>query len=206
MRETARASILSLPGNGNSVRSTMYSRDGAFSEDAPILQNAAPKASGLRHYLSDDGSSEYDEGLLMQPGRKVEGRFWSGSGWDSIMDSQRYVLFEENAASHNLCRLYYSTSAGAVLTKVWQWPMPAIFFLNLCMIQVEFDATDISSSNLWTKNIDDILGWNCQFHHLCFFHVHTWWQDTSLWPLLRAQDRDSLAENRVCLGGLQIFI
>jgi hypothetical protein len=53
----------------------MYSRDGAFSEDAPILQNAAPKASGLRHYLSDDGSSEYDEGLLMQPGRKVEGRF-----------------------------------------------------------------------------------------------------------------------------------
>lgn len=75
MRETARASILSLPGNGNSVRSTMYSRDGAFSEDAPILQNAAPKASGLRHYLSDDGSSEYDEGLLMQPGRKVEGRF-----------------------------------------------------------------------------------------------------------------------------------
>jgi len=75
MRETARASILSLPGNGNSVRSTVYSRDGAFSEDAPILQNAAPKASGLRHYLSDDVSSEYDEGLLMQPGRKVEGRF-----------------------------------------------------------------------------------------------------------------------------------
>jgi len=77
MRETARASILSLPGNGNSVRSTMYSRDGTFSDDAhtPILQNAAPKASGLRHYLSDDGSAEYDEGLMLQSGRKVEGRF-----------------------------------------------------------------------------------------------------------------------------------
>jgi hypothetical protein len=55
----------------------MYSRDGAFSDDAhaPILQNAVPKASGLRHYLSDDGSSEYDEALMMQQGRKVEGRF-----------------------------------------------------------------------------------------------------------------------------------
>ncbi|KAG6907903.1 hypothetical protein DXG01_006958 [Tephrocybe rancida] len=60
MRETARASILSLPGNGNSARSTMYSRDGAFTDDAqaPILQHAVPKASGLRHYLADDGSSE----------------------------------------------------------------------------------------------------------------------------------------------------
>ena len=77
MRETARASILSLPGNGNSARSTIYSRDGAFSDDAhtPILQNAAPKASGLRYYLSDDGSSEYDEGLMMQSARKVEARF-----------------------------------------------------------------------------------------------------------------------------------
>jgi hypothetical protein len=75
MKETARASILSLPGNGNSVRSTVCSRDGAFSDDTPILQNAAPKASGLRHYLSDDRSSEYDEGLMMPQGRKVEGRF-----------------------------------------------------------------------------------------------------------------------------------
>ncbi|KAF8891638.1 hypothetical protein BD779DRAFT_1512250 [Infundibulicybe gibba] len=73
MRETARASILSLPGNGNSVRSTLYSREGAFSDDAPILQNPAPKASGLRHYLADDNSS--DEGVMMQPDRKDEGRF-----------------------------------------------------------------------------------------------------------------------------------
>ncbi|RDB16991.1 hypothetical protein Hypma_002678 [Hypsizygus marmoreus] len=78
MRETARASILSLPGNGNSsARSTLYSRDGAFSDDvsAPILPNAAPKVSGLRHYLADDGSSEFDDGLMMQSGKKVDGRF-----------------------------------------------------------------------------------------------------------------------------------
>ncbi|KAG6820989.1 hypothetical protein H0H93_008618 [Arthromyces matolae] len=76
MRETARASILSLPGNGNSARSTMYSRDGVFTDDAqaPILQHAVPKASGLRHYLSDDASSEYDDGLVM-PGRQVDNRF-----------------------------------------------------------------------------------------------------------------------------------
>ncbi|KAH0589359.1 hypothetical protein J132_05569 [Termitomyces sp. J132] len=76
MRETARASILSLPGNGNSTRSTMYSRDGAFTDDAhaPILQHAVPKASGLRHYLSDDGSSEYDDGLIMS-GIQVNNRF-----------------------------------------------------------------------------------------------------------------------------------
>ncbi|KAG5643603.1 hypothetical protein DXG03_000611 [Asterophora parasitica] len=77
MRETARASILSLPGNGNSARSTMYSRDGAFSDDvqAPILQNSAPKASGLRHYV-DDGSSEFDDGLMMHSSKRADdGRF-----------------------------------------------------------------------------------------------------------------------------------
>ncbi|KAJ7262266.1 hypothetical protein B0H12DRAFT_1105041 [Mycena haematopus] len=50
MRQTARASILSLPTNGNSVRSTIYGRDGMPSDEAPILQHAAPKGSGLRHY------------------------------------------------------------------------------------------------------------------------------------------------------------
>lgn len=75
MRENARASLLSLHGNG-SARSTMYSRDGALSDDAhaPILQNAAPKGSGLRHYV-DDASSEYDDSVMMQPSRKVDGRF-----------------------------------------------------------------------------------------------------------------------------------
>ncbi|KAJ7045428.1 hypothetical protein C8F04DRAFT_1064743 [Mycena alexandri] len=68
MRQTARASILSLPNNGNSARSTMYGRDGMPSDEAPILQHAAPKASGLRHYMADD-SSEYDEGMMMQPVR-----------------------------------------------------------------------------------------------------------------------------------------
>ncbi|KAJ6586834.1 hypothetical protein DFH09DRAFT_1141672 [Mycena vulgaris] len=66
MRQTARASILSLPGNGNSARSTMYNHDGMHSDEAPILHHAAPKGSGLRHYVGDD-SSEYDEGIMMQP-------------------------------------------------------------------------------------------------------------------------------------------
>ncbi|KAJ7096411.1 hypothetical protein C8R44DRAFT_889718 [Mycena epipterygia] len=73
MRQTARASILSLPGNGNSARSTMYSRDGMPSDEAPILQHAAPKGSGLRHYMADD-SSEYEEGMMMQP-KRDDGRF-----------------------------------------------------------------------------------------------------------------------------------
>lgn len=72
MRQTARASILSLPGNGNSARSTMYSRDGMPSDEAPILQHAAPKGSGLRHYMADDSS---DEGMMMQPSKRDDGRF-----------------------------------------------------------------------------------------------------------------------------------
>jgi len=72
MRQTARASILSLPGNGNSARSTVYSRDGMPSDEAPILQHAAPKGSGLRHYMADDSS---DEGMMMQPSQRDDGRF-----------------------------------------------------------------------------------------------------------------------------------
>ncbi|KAF8622358.1 hypothetical protein AX15_007089 [Amanita polypyramis BW_CC] len=75
MRETARASIRSLPGNTSSARSTLYSRDGALSEaHAPILANAAPKGSGLRHYLADDGSSEFEDGMVTQP-TKINGPF-----------------------------------------------------------------------------------------------------------------------------------
>lgn len=44
----------------------MYGRDGLPSDEAPILQHAAPKGSGLRHYLGDD-SSEYDDGMMMEP-------------------------------------------------------------------------------------------------------------------------------------------
>lgn len=52
----------------------MYSRDGALSDETPILQNAAaPPKSGLRNYLADD-SSEY-EGMMMQPSKNHEGRF-----------------------------------------------------------------------------------------------------------------------------------
>ena len=70
MRETARASIISPNQNGiSSARSTIYSRDGALSDEsqAPIMQNAAPKASsGLRNYLTEDNSSDYEDGMMMQ--------------------------------------------------------------------------------------------------------------------------------------------
>eukprot|EP00919_Chromeraceae_sp_WS-2016_P066796 GHVR01158002.1.p1 GENE.GHVR01158002.1~~GHVR01158002.1.p1 ORF type:complete len:214 (+),score=11.66 GHVR01158002.1:286-927(+) len=65
MRETARASILSLPGQGNSNRSTMYSRANSEESAAPILQHSVNKASGLRQHFSDEGSL-YDEGIVMQ--------------------------------------------------------------------------------------------------------------------------------------------
>lgn len=58
MRDTARASIFSS-GAAGSPRSTMYSRDGGDDSQAPLVQHAAPtKSSGLRHYVSDDGSYE----------------------------------------------------------------------------------------------------------------------------------------------------
>lgn len=71
MRETARASILSLPKNGGSRD---YSRDPSDESTVPILHNGAPKTSGLRNYMSDDGSSEFDDGL-MYSGKRNEGRF-----------------------------------------------------------------------------------------------------------------------------------
>ncbi|KAI6121530.1 hypothetical protein F5141DRAFT_1186736 [Pisolithus sp. B1] len=58
MRETARTSILSLPGH-NSNRNTMYSRAASATSDdssLPILQQQSPYgASGLRNYVIDDG-------------------------------------------------------------------------------------------------------------------------------------------------------
>ncbi|KAF9222537.1 hypothetical protein BS17DRAFT_783008 [Gyrodon lividus] len=68
MRETARTSILSLPGQGSN-RSTVYSRVGSEESSAPMIQHTATKASGLRQYISDDGSV-YDEGITMQSGRR----------------------------------------------------------------------------------------------------------------------------------------
>jgi len=68
MRETARASILSLPQNrGN--RGVDYSRDA--SDESPILQSTGTKASGLRNYLADDGSTEFGDSLMM----RKDGRF-----------------------------------------------------------------------------------------------------------------------------------
>ncbi len=61
MRETARMSILSL--NDRSARSTMYSRD---ADSQPMLRDAAPKASGLRHYTARDDGSDYDDSVVMQ--------------------------------------------------------------------------------------------------------------------------------------------
>ncbi|KAJ8481514.1 hypothetical protein ONZ45_g15292 [Pleurotus djamor] len=81
MRETARASIISPNQNGlSSARSTIYSRDGALSDEsqAPIMQHAAaaPKtSSGLRNYLTEDTSSDYDEGVMMQPTDRKNNRF-----------------------------------------------------------------------------------------------------------------------------------
>ncbi|ETW80398.1 hypothetical protein HETIRDRAFT_321297 [Heterobasidion irregulare TC 32-1] len=58
MRDTARASIFSS-GAAGSPRSTMYSRDGGDDLQAPLVQHGAPtKSSGLRNYVSDDGSYE----------------------------------------------------------------------------------------------------------------------------------------------------
>lgn len=61
MRDTARTSILSLPGHGSS-RNTMYSRVGESDESStPMLQQHSPyNASGLRNYVVDDGSGYED--------------------------------------------------------------------------------------------------------------------------------------------------
>jgi hypothetical protein len=69
MRETARASILSLPNNGNRDYGTL-SRDPSDESHTPILHGSTTqKSSGLRNYI-DDGSSEFDD----YP-RKTDGRF-----------------------------------------------------------------------------------------------------------------------------------
>jgi len=72
MRETARASILSLPQNRGSGRGD-YSRDGSDESQSATLQSTGPKASGLRNYLADNGSADYDDSLMAH-GRK-DGRF-----------------------------------------------------------------------------------------------------------------------------------
>ncbi|OCB90650.1 hypothetical protein A7U60_g2085 [Sanghuangporus baumii] len=83
MRDTARASLLSLPngasGSGsNSARSTLYSRDGGSDEsNMPILQNSGTKGSGLRHqqYTKSMEGDEYDGTYEMLTGQC--GRHWT---------------------------------------------------------------------------------------------------------------------------------
>ncbi|KAF5355048.1 hypothetical protein D9756_005241 [Leucocoprinus leucothites] len=66
MRETARLSILSL--NERSARSTMYSRE----DTQPILQGNVQKTSGLRNYMARDDGSDYDDGVVMQPTKRMQ--------------------------------------------------------------------------------------------------------------------------------------
>ncbi|KAH8828318.1 hypothetical protein DL96DRAFT_1602678 [Flagelloscypha sp. PMI_526] len=69
MREAARASILSLPNNGNSARSSYITDE----SHAGLLHNAQqPKGSSLRYDDSYGGSDEYD---YTQPRREDPGRF-----------------------------------------------------------------------------------------------------------------------------------
>jgi len=77
MRDVARASILSLPRNNQSPRSTYrYSKEGSEESQTPIIQHAAPKASGLRHHLADDGSYDaLDDSLLMDSHARSTNRF-----------------------------------------------------------------------------------------------------------------------------------
>ena len=53
MRETARASILSL-------RNTAGGRRDSDESQTPILHSGGAKASGLRHYMSEDEMDERD--------------------------------------------------------------------------------------------------------------------------------------------------
>ena len=84
MRDTARASLLSLPlgtHGSNSPRSTMYSRDGMSSEDSqlPILQAQTPKGSGLRNNVVDEQQErdDYENSRIVQE-RENEARYRSG--------------------------------------------------------------------------------------------------------------------------------
>ena len=83
MRDTARASVPSLPlgtNGSNSVRSTLYSRDGRSSEDAQIaiMQPQGQPKSGLRNNYTDDlDVDEYENSRIVQE-RESEPRYRSG--------------------------------------------------------------------------------------------------------------------------------
>ncbi|EJD02985.1 uncharacterized protein FOMMEDRAFT_123111 [Fomitiporia mediterranea MF3/22] len=94
MRDTARASLLSLPMGGglntngtNSNRSTLYSRDGGFGPDDsnyPILPQQGAKGSGLRYQQYAAESSEvdsYDGGYMHEPSQQEGMRYRSGQAF-----------------------------------------------------------------------------------------------------------------------------
>lgn len=66
MQETARHSLMSIPGN-HSPRSTVYSREGVHSEDSQMpMLTPTSKSSALRHQFSDDGFDASEESIVIQ--------------------------------------------------------------------------------------------------------------------------------------------
>jgi len=77
MHDIVRASLPDRGSNQSqySSKAYRYSKDSCDDSQAPIVQHAAPKASGLRH-LADDGSYDaLDDSLLMANHVRVENRF-----------------------------------------------------------------------------------------------------------------------------------
>jgi hypothetical protein len=78
MRDVARASIRSLPvrSNNQSPRNSAMSSYSSDESQTPMVQHAAPKASGLRYNLSDEGSYDaLDDTLLMTSHARSDNRF-----------------------------------------------------------------------------------------------------------------------------------
>ena len=67
MQETARHSIIAVPGGNGSPRSTLYSREGVSSEDSqmPMLAPQS-KSSALRHQFSEEGFDGSEESIMIQ--------------------------------------------------------------------------------------------------------------------------------------------
>lgn len=68
MRDAARTSVLSMMQQGSSSpRSTLYSREGAGSEDSQLpIMHSTNKSSGLRNAYSDDGQYSDEGGVMME--------------------------------------------------------------------------------------------------------------------------------------------
>ena len=73
MQETARNSLMSLPMGNSNNRESVYSNQ-VGSDESQIPLTGAGKSSGLRHYVSDDGFNDNDDGVMMRD-RKQGSRF-----------------------------------------------------------------------------------------------------------------------------------